>query len=84
MNTEIVFPLSPRLAVVGAFELQDGEHEASADLVAEMNGTIIAFAERQVYARDQNFTYSFEAGEAAHKASRLINDQRFLRPHAAR
>jgi hypothetical protein len=83
-NTEIVFPLSPRLAVVGAFELQDGEHEASADLVAEMNGTIIAFAERQVYARDQNFTYSFEAGEAAHKASRLINDQRFLRPHAAR
>ena len=84
-NTEIIFPLSPRLAVVGAFELQDGgEHDASADLVAAMNGTIIAFAERQVYARDRSFTYCFEEGEAARKASRLIDDRRFLCPDAAK
>jgi hypothetical protein len=80
-NTEIIFPLSSRLALVGAFEIQgDQKYTASAALVAEMNGTIIAFAERQVYARDRNFTYCFEAGEAPRKASRLINDRRFLGP----
>jgi hypothetical protein len=57
-GTEIVFPVSPRIAAIGAFEIEDGTYSADDAMVASINGTIIAFAERQVYARDLNFHYA--------------------------
>jgi len=81
-GTEIVFPIFPRFAAIGAFELQGGDFDADEALVASINGTIIAFAERQVYARDLNFHYRLREAEPARKASRLISDPNFLRPGA--
>jgi Protein of unknown function (DUF4238) len=78
-GTEIVFPVSPRIAAIGAFELDDGVHRADEAMVASINGTIIAFAERQVYARDLNFHYTLQDAEPARKASKLITDANFLR-----
>jgi hypothetical protein len=75
-GTEILFPVSSRMAVLGAFEIGEGHADASPLTVAEMNGTIALFAERQVYARDMNFTYSLEEG-TERKASRLVNDPKF-------
>jgi hypothetical protein len=40
---------------VGAFELKNGEVDLSEQDVAAINGGVIALAEAQVYARDQNF-----------------------------
>jgi hypothetical protein len=54
--------------------LIDGWH------VAAINGTIAAFADRQTYARDMHFAYVFQAGESPRKASKLIDDRRFLHP----
>jgi hypothetical protein len=78
-NTEIVFPVSARLAVIGAFEIENDELDVQQEFVAAVNGTIINFAQRQVFARDMNFHYSFQEGEQPRKASRLIDDARFLR-----
>jgi hypothetical protein len=78
-GTEIVFPICSRLAMVGAFEIEDREIDAPEQLVAEVNGAVIEFAERRVYARDCNFCYALESGEAPKEASRLIGDIRLRR-----
>jgi hypothetical protein len=78
-ETEIVFPLSSRLAVVGAFELRDAESDVSDEMVASINGATVANALRQVYARDRNFTYLMQYNEPDRKGSRLIDDPRFIR-----
>jgi hypothetical protein len=77
-GTEIVFPISPRLAVLGAFEIEEGHADATPLMVAEMNGTIALFAERQVYARDMAFHYSFGEGTRPRKAPKLMKDPKFL------
>ena len=78
-STEVLFPLSPKLALVGAFETSDGEAEIEEDMVAIFNGTVATFAERQVYARDYHFHYAFREGEPYRKASKLVSDPKFLR-----
>jgi hypothetical protein len=82
-GTEIVFPVSPRIAAIGSFELEDGSSEVDAATVAAINGTVIAFAELQVYARDLRFTYSPGKDVQPRKASRLISDAKFLRSRIA-
>lgn len=77
-GTEIRFTISPRLALVGAFELKNGDIDVSEESVAGVNGGVIALAEAQVYARDQNFHYAMQPNESLQKASRLITDKRFL------
>jgi hypothetical protein len=77
-DTQIVFPICTQLAMIGAFEIVEEHRDAPEDLVAAINGTIIQYAERQVYARDLNFLYRFEQGEKPRKASKLISDTRFL------
>jgi hypothetical protein len=72
-NTEVLFPISPGLAVVGAFEAQDGEAEIDEEMTAQFNGTVASFAERHVYARDFNFKYALTA-DGSRKASRLASD----------
>jgi Protein of unknown function (DUF4238) len=79
-GTEVFFPISTWLAVVGAFELQAGTIDVHPDSVASLNGAQVAYAQRQVYARDRNFTYVLDAEELPRKASKLINDKRFRRP----
>ena len=78
-RTEVLFPISTRLAVIGAFEIEDGEYYANDDIIAHLNGAFIAYSQRQVYARDLHFTYTFDAQSPPRKASRLITDRNFLR-----
>lgn len=78
LGTEVVFPVSPRLALLGAFEIEDAEIEVTERLVVGVNGAVIAMAERQVYSRDNNFAYSMHPDEPHRKASRLLSDRRFI------
>ena len=63
---------------MGAFELKNGDVDVSEESVAGVNGGVIALAEAQGYARDQNFHYAMQTAEPLQKASRLITDKRFL------
>jgi hypothetical protein len=76
-GTQIVFPISTGLAMIGTFEGTEETRDAPEDLIATINGTVIQFAERQVYARDQNFIYCFDPFEQPRKASKLVDDRRF-------
>jgi Protein of unknown function (DUF4238) len=78
LNTEVFFPVSPRLAMMGSFNFEeDREHTASDRLVAEMNGATIDFARRQVYARDLHFQYTTKPGGDILPAHKLARDPTF-------
>ncbi|EIM25233.1 DUF4238 domain-containing protein [Microvirga lotononidis] len=82
LGTEVLFPLSPKLAIAGAFEFQEGrELVLSAESIASVNSAIISNAEWQVYARDTHFTFLSDYGEIPRKASRLLDDRIFKRPY---
>jgi hypothetical protein len=76
-GTEIIFPLSPKLAVVGAFELENGEADVDEETVASANGTIILNAQRQVYAGREDFQYQIDQNQKPQPGSDLIADERF-------
>jgi hypothetical protein len=77
-NTEIVFPISPALAVIGAFEIENGEQDVNDVAVASLNGATIAYAKRQVYALDPDFKYSMQYDEPLRTEADLMTDSRFL------
>lgn len=56
-RTKIVFPICNELAAIGAFELHEEESDAPDWLIAQINGTAAAHAERQIYAKNANFVY---------------------------
>jgi hypothetical protein len=78
-GTEIIFPVSRRLAVVGAFESEETERQLTEDGVAGINGALVAYADRQVYAHDIDFIYSRQYTENPRRGAELVNDSLFLR-----
>jgi hypothetical protein len=78
-KTEVLFPICPQMAMVGAFELQDGEVEVDESTVARFNGTVALYAQRHAYSRDHHFKYLIGDGDEPRKASRLASDQQWLR-----
>jgi hypothetical protein len=76
-GTEVLFPLSSTLAMVGAFELENGEYEFDEEQVASANGTIILNAQRQIYARSMEFSYQIDQTKPPRKPGELIEDERF-------
>jgi hypothetical protein len=77
-GTEIIFPVGKRLAVVGAFELQDAEYQLTEEGVAGINGALVAYADRHVYAHDIDFRYSRQETEMGRRGAALINDLLFF------
>lgn len=55
-NTEVIFPLSQRLALVGNFDGNEGTVHGTRELVATVNSTVIAHA-RQVFAPKLSFAH---------------------------
>jgi hypothetical protein len=56
-GTQVLFPISNEIVVIGAFEATEEERDADEDTVAKINGTVAFHADRQIYARDGDFTY---------------------------
>ena len=77
-GTEILFPISPALAVVGVFELVCGVYDCNEEQVASANGTTILNAERQVYARGA-FSYQIDQNKPPCPSSELVGDADFGR-----
>jgi hypothetical protein len=75
-GTEILFPLSTELVVLGAFELEDGVRDFTEDEVAAANGTIALNAHRQVYSKGFEFRYRF-GKNASRLGTNLVEDDQF-------
>ena len=56
-GTQLLFPISNELAMIGAFDLENDERDADQNLIARVNTALISHSERQVYARDGEFPY---------------------------
>ncbi|MBR0753539.1 DUF4238 domain-containing protein [Bradyrhizobium jicamae] len=76
-GTEIIFPVSRHLAVVGAFELKEDEIQLPEEHVARVNGAVAACAERQVYAHNIDFNYLRRDNEKPRRGAELVNDLDF-------
>jgi hypothetical protein len=74
-ETQLVFPVSNELAMIGAFELFDEEQDADESLVAQVNTTVIAHAERQFYARDGEFPYLSPHRGKIMRGAEIIRDR---------
>lgn len=81
-GTELLFPISSSLAIVGAFELEPAEVDISELGVALFNAKIISYAERQVYAQSFDFTYRWHPQARLRKGTELLSDPRFLQAHS--
>jgi hypothetical protein len=77
-NSEIIFPLSTKLALRGRSEGEEGSVNADAAEVAELNSHIINNASRQVFA--YNHSFKFARGEPVElKSGATLNqDEYFL------
>jgi hypothetical protein len=81
-GTDIYFPISPQLAVVGAFDVGNTIEDVDEATVAVANSAMTASADRQVYARDHKFSYARTREETARRGDQLISDKRFTRKRA--
>jgi hypothetical protein len=79
MGTDIYFPISPKLAVVGAFNVGNTVEDVNEATVAVANSTMPDGADRQVYAPDHKFLYARTREETPRTGNQLISDKRFLR-----
>jgi Protein of unknown function (DUF4238) len=79
-NTQIVFPISRDVAIIGAFEFEDKSIEADEDTIAMMNGNVILCANRQVYARDGDFPYILQHHSRVMRGKDLLDDQAIASP----
>lgn len=61
-NTEVLFPLSHDLALIGNFDGADSVIDANERQVAIFNAVIIGHRGRQIYARDDRFRYMMRDG----------------------
>jgi len=75
-KTQIVFPISNELAVIGAFELYEEERDAPDWLIAQINGTVAALAERQIYAKNANFVYRLSQNGPNRRGDELLSEMR--------
>ncbi|WP_027530107.1 DUF4238 domain-containing protein [Bradyrhizobium sp. WSM3983] len=77
-GTEVIFPLSPKLALHGRFDGEENAIEADRETVAGINSLLISNCNDQVFGRDALFYYrrgpTDEVGSGAH----LSTDEVFL------
>ena len=78
-GTDIYFPISPQLAVVGAFDVANTIEDVDEARVALANSAMTAGADRQVYARNHEFSYSQTLEERPRRGYQLISDKNFPR-----
>jgi hypothetical protein len=78
-RTQIIFPISNELAVIGAFEAREEERDVPDWLIAQINGTVAIYADRQIYARHSNFIYKLAHNARIMRGDELLADQARMR-----
>ena len=78
-GTEVVFPLSNKIAAVGTFEGKDETTTVDSHTVARLNGAMVAYCDRQIYAPDTDFAYIRAHGEEPRRGPSVLNDIHFVK-----
>lgn len=77
-RTQILFPISNELALMGAFEAENMEGDVPEHMVAQINGSILLHAKRQIYARESDFVYQLKHHRRMMRGNELLKDERTL------
>jgi hypothetical protein len=77
--TEVIFPISPELGLVGSFEGIDSEQEADVFSVGSINSIVVGSAERQIYAPNNGFICFRGLPDGFIRGADLLNDPSFKR-----
>lgn len=72
-GTEVVFTVSHELAIIGTFEGSTGVRDITTEQVALVNGIMVAHSDRQIYSRDDKFSYALADGTVQRGADVLRN-----------
>jgi hypothetical protein len=83
-RTQIVFPISNELAVIGAFEAREEERDAPDWLIAQINGTVAVHSDRQIYGRHSNFIYRLAHSGRIMRGDDLLADKAKMRGQETR
>jgi hypothetical protein len=78
-RTQLLFPISNELAVMGAFEADEEERHAPDWLIARFNATVTLYADRQIYARDSDFIYRMAHNQRVMRGDEFLADQAAVR-----
>jgi hypothetical protein len=76
-GTEVIFPLSPQLALRGRFEGEENVLETDRSTVAGINSLLISNAHNQVYAQDALFYYKRDPSQEVGSGATLDQDKIF-------
>ena len=72
-NTQVYFPVSKNLALVGEFDGHAGLIDATRELVAMLNSKLLMFAYKQIYTPKIGFFFIGESGEI-HEGKQFLRD----------
>jgi hypothetical protein len=78
LETEVIFPLSHKLAIRGRFDEEESILHADREIVAEINSLLISNCHNQVYGRDALFGYKRGPKEEVGSGAHLFDDEVFL------
>jgi hypothetical protein len=73
-GTEIIFPVSNEVAIIGTFEGKPCAAPADDELVCVVNGNVLPCAARQVYARSRDFRYLMPHNPEPKDGADLLGD----------
>jgi hypothetical protein len=76
--TEVIFPISTKIALRGAFEGEENVIDADTAMVAGLNSLIISNAENQVYAHDHIFKFKRREPDDLGSGATLLEDEDFM------
>jgi hypothetical protein len=73
-GTQVIFPVSHELAMIGAFEMFDEERDTDLLHVAQINGSTFLRSRRQIYGRDRDFPYLLKHNLEIRNGGQLLDD----------
>jgi hypothetical protein len=73
-NTEILFPLSSKIALIGRFDGEEDVIEAGLHGVASFNSTVIGYAMKQIYAANDQYYYTRPTTQPLGRGFTLLHD----------
>jgi Protein of unknown function (DUF4238) len=74
-GTLLIFSLCNELALMGTFEGIEGTRNATGTEIAQINAAIAIHAERQIYGRDDQFSYQMAHNKQVMRGSDFLTDQ---------
>jgi hypothetical protein len=77
-DTEVIFPLSPKIVVRGRFDGEEDVIQADKEVVAGINSLLISNCHDQVFGRDALFCYKRGPKDEIGSGAHLDTDEVFL------